>query len=364
MDRLLKFAGLALGDVYLGNPLRDWLAALAIGLGTFAALLFLRRLLTQRARGFAGMELPQGVRLLLTLVGATKILPLFAVSLLVGAKYLDLGMRADQTTTAVIVIAVALQLGIWLNVAVRFYLDQHYSRSDDKNSQTMITIVRFVTSVAIWSLVVLLALDNLGFQVKALLTGLGIGGIAVALAVQNVLGDLLASLSIALDKPFGVGDALTLDTGYAGTVEAIGIRSTRLRSVTGEQIVLANAELVKARIRNYGRLEARRSVFRIGIAHGTGAAELAAIPDLIRVAVTAQKLTRFERAHLIGFSNTSIDFEAAYVVMSADYTVFLNVQQAVNLTLAAEFEERGIEFANLAPSAQIAHATATVPSVA
>ena len=363
MDRLFTFAGIALEDSFLGNPIRDWFAALGFGLVSFAALLFLRRVLAQRARGFAGMLLPQGVRLLITLVGATKILPLFAVSLLVGSKYLDLGARAERLTTAVIVIAVALQLGIWLTVAVRFYLDEHYSRSADKNSQTMITIVRFVTSVAIWSLVVLLALDNLGFQVKALLTGLGIGGIAVALAVQNVLGDLLASLSIALDKPFGVGDALTLDTGYAGTVEAIGIRSTRLRSVTGEQIVLANAELVKARIRNYGRLEARRSVYRIGIAHGTGAAELAAIPDLIRVAVNAQQLTRFERAHLVGFSSTAIDFEAAYVVTSADYTVFLNVQQAVNLTLAQEFEERGILFASLTPAVRAAHEAATAPSV-
>jgi small-conductance mechanosensitive channel len=363
MDRLFTFAGIALDDNFLGNPIRDWIAALGFGLVSFAALLFLRRMLAHRARRFAGMVLPHGVRLLITLVGATKVLPLIAVSLLAGSKYLDLGPRAEKVTTGVIVVAVALQLGIWLTVAVRFYLDEHYSRSDDKNSQTMITIVRFVTSVAIWSLVVLLALDNLGFQVKALLTGLGIGGIAVALAVQNVLGDLLASLSIALDRPFGVGDALTLDTGYAGTVEAIGIRSTRLRSVTGEQIVLANSELVKARIRNYGRLQARRSVFRIGIAHGTGSAELAAIPALVRAAVVAQQQARFERAHLIGFSNTSIDFEAAYVVMSADYNAFLDAQQAVNLTLAAEFEERGIEFASLTPAVHAAHDAATAPSV-
>ena len=362
MDRLFTFAGIALDDSFLGNPIRDWIAALGFGLVSFAALLFLRRTLAHPAQRFAGMALPQGVRLLITLVGATRILPLFAVSLLVGSKYLDLGMRAERMTTAVIVVAIALQLGVWLTVAVRFYLDEHYSRSDDKNSQTMVTIVRFVTSVAIWSLVVLLALDNLGFQVKALLTGLGIGGIAVALAVQNVLGDLLASLSIALDKPFGVGDALTLDTGYAGTVEAIGIRSTRIRSVTGEQIVLANSELVKARIRNYGRLQARRSVFRIGIAHGTGASELAAIPDLVQAAVGAQQKARFERAHLIGFSNTSIDFEAAYVVMSADYTEFLDAQQAVNLTLATEFEERGIRFASLTHAVHAAHGAATTPS--
>ena len=363
MDRLLHLAGLALDDTLLGNPLRDWVAALGFGLTSFVGLLYARRRLAARARSFEARKLPQGVRLLLTLFGATRALPLFAVSLLFASKYLDLPARAEHVNTAVIIIAIAMQIGIWATMAVHFYLDEHYLRSDDRNSQTMSTIVRFVASLAIWSLVVLLALDNLGFQVKALLTGLGIGGIAVALAVQNVLGDLLASISIALDKPFGVGDALTLDTGYAGTVEAIGIRSTRLRSVTGEQIVLANAELVKARIRNFGRLEARRSVFRIGVAHGTAAGALEAIPALIKAAVNGQKLARFERAHLFGFTNTSIDFEAAYVVTSSDYTQFLDVQQAVNLTLAREFEERDIEFASLTPSVHVAHSVASTPSV-
>ena len=363
MNRLLHFAGLALDDAFLGNSVGDWLAAFGLGLATFLGLLVVRRVIARRAGSFDGRVLPQGVRLLLRLLAATRFLPLLAVSLLVGSKYLELGLRAEHLTTTVIIVAIALQFGIWLSVAVGFSLDEHYSRSDDKNAQTMITIVRFLANVAIWSLVVLLALDNLGFQVKALLTGLGIGGIAVALAVQNVLGDLLASLSIALDKPFGVGDALTLDTGYAGTVEAIGIRSTRLRSVTGEQIVLANSELVKARIRNFGRLEARRTVFRIGIAHGTPAADLEAIPGLIRTAVNAQSSARFERAHLVGFSNTSVDFEAAYVVTSADYPTFLDAQQAVSLTLAREFEERGIEFATLTPSVHVAHGTAAGSSV-
>lgn len=361
MNRLIHLLGLGLDDAFLGNSIADWLDALGLGVATFLALLFVKRVLKQRAQAFEGRELPRGIRLLLVLLNSTRILPLFAVSLLVGSKYLDLGKRAEHLTTTVIIVAVALQFGIWLSVALKFYLDEHYAGSDDRNSQTMITIVRFVAGLAIWSLVVLLALDNMGFQVKALLTGLGIGGIAVALAVQNVLGDLLASLSIALDKPFGVGDALTLDTGYSGTVEAIGIRSTRLRSTTGEQIVLANSELVKARIRNYGRLELRRSVFRLGIAHGTGTAELEAIPGLIRAAIEAQPGTRFERAHLFGFSNTSIDFEASYVVTSSDYTKFLDAQQGVNLALAREFEEREIEFASLTPAVHALHGKATAP---
>jgi small-conductance mechanosensitive channel len=209
----------------------------------------------------------------------------------------------------------------------------------------MVTIVQFIANLVSWSLVLLVALDNLGVQVKALLTGLGIGGIAVALAVQSVLGDLLASASIALDKPFAIGDALTLDNGYAGTVEAIGIKSTRLRSITGEQIVVPNAELIRVRIRNFGRLSERRSVFRFGIACGTPAAGLEAIPGIVRAAVVAHPRARFERAHFVGFSATALDFEASYVVASADYGAFLDIQQAVNLALTAELERRGIAFA-------------------
>jgi small-conductance mechanosensitive channel len=359
MQQLLRFLGLAPDGTLLGNPLADWGYALALGLVTFATLLVARRVLAKRVRRMAGRELPGGVRLVLRLLERTRFLPLLAVSLLAGSKYLDLGSRAERITTAVLVVLVALQVGIWLSAAVRFYLEEYYAGSGDRNSQSMVTIVKFVASLAIWSLVVLIALDNLGFQVKALLTGLGIGGIAVALAVQNLLGDLFASLSIALDKTFSVGDALVLDGGYSGTVEAIGVKSTRLRSTTGEQIVVSNAELIKVRIRNYGRLSERRSVFRIGIEHGTEAAALAAIPALIRAAIVATPRARFERAHLLGFSGTAIDFEAAYVVASADYVVFLDVQQAVNLALAAALEQAGVGFASLTPVHVVAHDAAT-----
>jgi small-conductance mechanosensitive channel len=359
VQQLLRYLGLAPDGSLLGNPWLDWGYALALGLASFVSLLVLRHQLLLRARRMTGRELPSGVRLFLALVARTRVLPLFAVSLLAGSKYLDLGTRAERLTTAIMVVLITLQIGAWISAAVRFSLEEHYKASDDRNSQTMVTIVQFVASVAIWSMVVLIALDNLGFQVKALLTGLGIGGIAVALAVQSVLGDLLASVSIATDHTFGVGDALVLDSGYAGTVEAIGIRSTRLRSVSGEQIVLANADLVKARIRNYGRLRERRSVFRIGIQHGTAAADLALVPGILKSAISAQELARFERAHLVGFSNTSIDFEAVYSVAGADYISFLDTQQALNLALARALEERGIGFASLTPLHVALHAEAT-----
>ena len=345
MYDMLHRIGLDPDRLLFGNPFSDWLYALGLGVVTFLALLFLHRQLAARTRHFAGRELPPGLRLLLRLQRRTKLFPLLAVSLLVGSKYLDLGPRAERLTTGVIVVLVAVQLGLWASAAVRFYLEEQAATAGNQKSQAMVTIAQFVANLAIWSFVVLLVLDNLGFQVKTLIAGLGIGGIAVALAVQNVLGDLFASVSIALDKPFEVGDALTLDSGYTGTVEAVGIKSTRIRSTSGEQIVVANAELVKARIRNYGRLAERRSVFRFVLALATPAADLAAVPGIVRAAIEAQPRGRFERAHLVGFVPRGPEFEVSFVVGSDNYTLFLDVQQAIHLALAAEFERRGIRMA-------------------
>lgn len=348
MERAATILGMDADRVVFGNPLIDWAYALGLGLLTFAALLFVRRQLTRGARRYAaGAELPRGVRLVSVLVEKTQIFPLLALSLIVGSKYLDLGPRAEKITTAVIVVQIALQIGIWLSAAVRFYLAEQQLHASDRNTATITTIVQFVANVVIWSLVLLGVLDNLGFEVKALLTGLGIGGIAVALAVQNVLGDLLASVSIALDKPFGVGDALNLDNGYVGTVEAIGIKSTRLRSLSGEQIVMPNSELVKARIRNYGRMQERRIVFTFGVTYGTSREQLTAIPGIVKSAIAdlGQGRTRFDRAHFMNFGDSALNFEVVYFVTTPDYNQYMDIQQAVNLRLVEEFESRGISFA-------------------
>ncbi len=349
MDALLHFAGLNPNHLLLGNPLADWAYALGLGLSTFVVLLFMRRQIALRTRALIAHELPPGMRLALVLIRRTKLFPLLAVSLGAGSKYLDMPLRAEKATTAIIIIMIGAQLGLWASAAVRFYLEEHSAHSADRRSQTMVTIVRIVANVAIWSLVVLLALDNLGVEVKALLAGLGIGGIAVALAVQNVLGDLLASVSIALDKPFEVGDTLVLESGYTGAVEAIGIKSTRLRSTSGEQIVISNAELAKARIRNYGRILERRLVFRFQLAYGTPAAALAEVPELVRAAVATRPEARFERAHLLALGPTGFDIEAAYTVPDVDYAGYLAAVQAINIAILTSLEQRGIALSTLPP---------------
>jgi small-conductance mechanosensitive channel len=162
--------------------------------------------------------------------------------------------------------------------------------------------------------------------------------------VQNILGDLLASLSIALDKPFKVGDFLAVGE-EKGTVEHIGIKSTRLRSLNGEQIIMSNADLLGSRVRNFGLLYQRRAVFRIGIIHETPREKIAQLPGIIRQAIEAQEKTRFERAHFAGFGAFSLDFEAVYHVLDPSYELYMDIQQAINLRLHEELERLGVEFA-------------------
>jgi small-conductance mechanosensitive channel len=193
-------------------------------------------------------------------------------------------------------------------------------------------------------LLILVALDNLGVNITALLAGLGVGGVAVALALQNILGDLFASLSIALDKPFVVGERLEID-GFAGTVEHIGIKTTRLRSDSGEQIILSNADLLKSRVRNYGRMPEQRILATLRVAYATPDETLAAIPKLLEGIVREQANARFDRCHLKTLGDSSLLFELSYFAQQPKLNPMLDLQQVINFRILAEFRRLGIDFA-------------------
>jgi small-conductance mechanosensitive channel len=214
-----------------------------------------------------------------------------------------------------------------------------------------------VVRLALWSVILLLALDNLGVDVTALVAGLGVGGIAVALAVQNVLGDLFASLSIVLDKPFVIGDFVNVGE-LVGTVEHIGLKTTRVRSLSGEQIVFSNADLLGSRIRNFGRMYERRVVFTIGVTYQTPRSKLIAIPRIIREAVEARQKTRFDRSHFKEYAASSIDFETVYFVLDPNFNAYMDIQQEINLQIHERFEAEGIEFAYPTQTVFLAQASA------
>jgi small-conductance mechanosensitive channel len=196
----------------------------------------------------------------------------------------------------------------------------------------------------LWALLTLVALGNLGVDITALVAGLGVGGVAVALATQNILGDVFASVSILLDKPFVPGDFVIIDD-YMGTVENIGIKTTRIRSLGGEQIVFSNADLLRSRLRNYKRMAERRVVFRLGVVYQTTPETLKHVPDILREIVEAQDGTRFDRSHFVSYGDFALVFETVYYVVSPDYNRYMDINQAINLEIARRFADTGIEFA-------------------
>jgi small-conductance mechanosensitive channel len=230
--------------------------------------------------------------------------------------------------------------------AVRFAIDRRARRNGglDPNLAGSIDIISFVSALTIWAMAFLLALDNLGVEIKPLLAGLGITGIAVALAVQTVLGDLLASISIALDKPFAVGDALQVDD-LNGTVEHIGVKSTRLRSLSGEQIIVSNADLLKSRLRNNTRMGDRRTSFFINVSYDTDPEKLRAIPGLVQDIVMKQPKLRFDRCHLLQMADWALRYEVVFFTTVADYLVYADAQQAINIEIIEALKKLGVNVA-------------------
>ncbi|MCC6738513.1 MAG: mechanosensitive ion channel family protein [Planctomycetia bacterium] len=326
---------------FLGNPTWAWCAAALAALLAFAVLLLARRLLVRRAGAPAGTA-----PALANLFVRTHPLFLLAVSVFLASLLLRLG-PAGETLRRVLTAVALVQSGVWGNVLIRVVLVRWSERRGESGIvPPTLAIAGVLARIAVWTVVLLLALDNLGVRITALLAGVGIGGIAVALALQNILGDVFASVSILLDRPFEVGDFLV--TGdVLGTVERIGLKTTRIRSLSGEQVVVANADLLASRIRNFKRMSERRVVFSVGITYGTPPERVEEVPAILRGIVerAAPGRLRFDRAHFQKFGDFALVYEVVYHVLSPDYNAYMDIQQAINLGVYREFAEKRIEFA-------------------
>ena len=331
--------------ILYGNTIADWLVAGILGLAVWSVLSVMRRLIAARSKRYAGDHRSTPVRLLFYLAGNTKQFFFLALALYAAQEGLTLTPRLQHVVWNLALILILLQVGLWAGRSLRFYLEiKEMERGPDRLFAGSLDIINFVARMLIWSLLILVALDNLGVNITALLAGLGVGGVAVALALQNVLGDLFASLSIALDKPFAVGDSLNIDT-YTGSVEHIGIKTTRLRSETGEQIILSNADILKSRVRNYGRMTEQRVLMTLRVGYATPSEVLASIPKLLEGIVRGQVTARFERCHLKSLGESSLQFELSYFAQQPKLNPTLDLQQIVNFQIIDEFRRLGIEFA-------------------
>ena len=250
--------------------------------------------------------------------------------------------RTSQTLGYIAIITLFLQVGIWSNVVVNYWSQSYIERRNaDRFDTTTIKAIAVLVKALLWLLLAMVTLEQ-GFKqnVPALLGALGVGGIAIAFALQNVLADLFAAMSIVTDKPFVLGDAIQVDT-FSGTVEHIGLKSTRVRSDSGEQIVFGNSDLLKGRIRNFGRMEQRRALLTTRVSGSTPPDKLARIPNIIREVVDGIPKTRFVRSTMIAVGDTTIDFETVYYLTDPSYQVYVDAQQAVMLQLMHRLHDEG-----------------------
>jgi small-conductance mechanosensitive channel len=328
-----------------GNAILGWGTAVGVFVVVFLALLLVRRMIVRRLARLAAQR--EGVLAVAEDVArATHGWFLFFVAVFISTRFLEVADNISLWTARATMIATLFQFGHWLSSGVVKSIKTKRQRDIEESPEDVaaMDVLSFIARVTIWSIVLLASLDNLGINITTMIAGLGVGGIAVALAAQNILGDLFASLSIVLDKPFVVGDFLSIGD-FLGNVEKVGIKTTRLRSLSGEQLIFSNNDLLGSRIRNYGRMFQRRVVFSIGVTYQTPAEELKAIPELLREAVELQDQVRFDRAHFQKYGDFALVFEIVYYVLSADYRQYMDIQQAINLKIFEDFAERGIEFA-------------------
>lgn len=330
------------------NTLDHWILASAAAAGA-ALTLWLIRLIGRR---LVKCELKQRLvrktaHIITIITGHLSYVFIIGIALLTGSRMLELSETARPWWRSGFTILLIIQAGVWVNAFLTAAVHRYEQKTAEQNEGKVTTVraLVFVGRIFIVTVVVLAVLDNIpGVEVTTLIAGLGIGGIAVALALQSVLGDLFASLSISLDQPFVIGDFIIVDD-FLGAVEHIGLKTTRIRSLGGEQLIFSNTDLLKSRIRNYKRMQQRRVPFTVGVIYQTPAAKLRKIPDIFKKQLELFDDVHFDRAHFKAYGAYSLDFEFVYYVHTGDYNRYMDIQQAINLGLYEAFEKEGIKFA-------------------
>lgn len=329
----------------LDNRILDYLLFLAYISAGIIGVKIIKSLIVSRLKAWSQKTANTVDDFLLTIF-KKNLVPL----LYLGVLYISLkSLKVSSAISSIVNIASIVILtvaGLRLIMSLMDYsLDIYWAKKEvdvtrQKNLKGIITVLK----VLVWGAGITFLLDNLGFKISTVVAGLGIGGIAVALAAQTILGDLFSYFIIFFDRPFEIGDFIIIGE-YMGSIEHIGIKTTRVRSLGGEQLVFSNTDLTSSRIRNYKRMEKRRVVFRLGVTYQTSLSDIKAIPALIKDVITSINDTVFDRAHFAAYGDFSLNIEVVYYVMSSDYNKYMDVQQEINLHIKEEFEKRGIEFA-------------------
>ncbi len=329
----------------LGNTLAEYLLFFCYFIaGVIAALLF-RRIILKRLKVRASLTKTTLDDFLVNSLERFLVPAMYFCALYASAQTLNLHPTVSRVldTAGIIVITI---IAIRFATAAIGYSFQEYWLKRYQNEAHTRSLRGFMpaVNVLVWGIGIVFLLDNLGVRVSAVVAGLGIGGVAVALAAQAVLKDLFSYFAILLDRPFEVDDFVIVDD-YMGSIEHVGIKTTRIRSLSGEQLIISNADLTSSRLRNYKRMAKRRVVFQFGILYETPQETVAQIPGIVEHIIRALDQTSFDRAHFAKFGESSLIFEVVYYVLSSDYNLYMDIQQKINFALMKEFSARNVSFA-------------------
>ena len=327
------------------NSLLSWLKALISFIGIYLLLVIFIKLAKSRLKAILEKNAILPTTYILTFLVHTKNFFLLILSLYIASVWVFLSEKPSTYLNTIFMIALWFQVGIWVNHLIIKFIDIRNHKETNGEDKTTMNAVKTILRILLWSIVLILVIDNIpGVQITALITSLGIGGIAIGLALQNILGDLFASLSITLDKPFIINDLIQVDN-HIGTVEKIGLKSTRVRSISGEQLIFSNSDLLNSRIQNFKRLERRRNLLKLGVLYQTTPEQLRKIPEIIKNNFSKYEDITLDRIHLSEFGDFSINYELVYWVESSDYSLHMDVKQKILLEIFDEFIKNEIEFA-------------------
>lgn len=323
----------------------DYHPALFILIGSYLILWIIKNILIGKLKKLSQRTETYLDDLVLECLEQTRHFFMLGTSVFLGFQAFHLDKKYGHIADKVFYVLIAMQLIVWGKSGITFWINRNIEmKADDPSAKTTFGFVGLILKFLFIAGVLLFMLNNLGVNVSTFIAGLGVGGIAIALATQNILGDLFASLSIVIDKPFIVGDFVSMGE-WAGTIENVGLKTTRIRSISGEQVIVSNTDLLSSRIRNFKRMQERRIVFQLGVTYQVARADLASAPVLIENIIKAEKGVRFDRAHFFKFGESSLDLEIVYWVLSPEYNQYMDVHQKILLSIHENFEASRLSFA-------------------
>lgn len=344
---------------FLGNELVAYLMMAGLLLGGFLAVRIFQWLVIGQLERWAQRTSTVIDDFLISALRRALLPVLYYGVVYLALRSLTLNAGIDRALTFIGVVLITFASIRFLMQAIQFVLFSVWlpTRPDAANLERQIKALLPIVTILVWALGLVFLLDNLGFKVSTIIAGLGIGGVAVALASQAVLGDLFSYFAIMLDRPFELDDFIIVGD-FMGTIEHIGIKTTRIRSLGGEQLVFSNKDLTDSRVRNYKRMQLRRVVFKLGVTYATPTEKLQKATEMIQDIIKKTPDTRFDRAHFFAYGDFNLVIEVVFYVLSADYNKYMDVQQTINLAIKEAFKKEGIEFAFPTQTVHLHRATA------